>query len=62
MKVEVNTETKIKLVKNFFDNTSAYLKNNVVIRLRKLILKNSLEEIKNIQVLDLGCGDGFLLA
>ena len=47
-------------VKEFFDDTERYLRDNVVIGIRVKYLKALLGHLKGKKVLDIGCGDGSL--
>jgi 2-polyprenyl-3-methyl-5-hydroxy-6-metoxy-1,4-benzoquinol methylase len=49
---------KEDVVKLYFDNTEVYLKNNISILTRSLIVKDLLGKVDNCTILDLGSGDG----
>jgi ubiquinone/menaquinone biosynthesis C-methylase UbiE len=46
--------------KIYFDNTDIYLRLNPVIKLRKKIIQEILVDQKNMQIIDIGCGNGEL--
>jgi cyclopropane fatty-acyl-phospholipid synthase-like methyltransferase len=51
---------KTKKVKEYFDNTDSYIKENPIIQLRKKIINELLGDIKDKQIIDIGCGNGEL--
>ena len=52
--------TRSLRVKNFFDETDNYLKNNIGIELRSKLIKKELPDLKDKIILDIGCGNGDL--
>jgi ubiquinone/menaquinone biosynthesis C-methylase UbiE len=52
--------SRTQKVKEFFNETDKYLKNNLVISLRADLIKSNLPEILNKRILDIGCGNGDL--
>ena len=53
-------QTKIQKVKDYFNETDNYLKNNLLIALRSRLIKKNLPDLKNKRILDIGCGNGEL--
>lgn len=47
-------------VKEYFDNTDDYIKANPIISIRKRIIKEIVSDLKNKQIIDIGCGNGEL--
>lgn len=53
-------QIRTQKVKDFFNETDNYLKNNLVIALRSRLIKKNLPDLKNKSILDIGCGNGDL--
>jgi 2-polyprenyl-3-methyl-5-hydroxy-6-metoxy-1,4-benzoquinol methylase len=53
-------QSKIQRVKEYFNETDNYLKNNLLIALRSRLIKENLPYLKNKSILDIGCGNGEL--
>ncbi len=52
--------SKSEKSKVFFDNPKNYLKSNVIIYLRKIIISEILGKISKKKIIDIGCGNGEL--
>jgi cyclopropane fatty-acyl-phospholipid synthase-like methyltransferase len=46
--------------KEFFNNTDNYIRSNVIISFRKLLVKKLLGNFKDKEIIDIGCGNGEL--
>lgn len=53
-------QTRTQIVKDHFNETDNYLKNNLVIILRSKLIKENLPALNNKDILDIGCGNGDL--
>ena len=53
-------QTRTQKVKEYFKETDNYIKNNLVIVLRTILIKRNLPDLKNKSILDIGCGNGEL--
>jgi ubiquinone/menaquinone biosynthesis C-methylase UbiE len=53
-------QTRTQKVKDHFNITDNYLKNNLVVALRSKLLIENLPELKNQNIIDIGCGNGDL--
>jgi 2-polyprenyl-3-methyl-5-hydroxy-6-metoxy-1,4-benzoquinol methylase len=53
-------QTRTQKIKDYFNETNNYIKNNLVIALRANLIKKSLPDLNNKCILDIGCGNGDL--
>lgn len=51
-------QAKFQHVKKHFDNTECYIDDNLVIGMRGNLIRENLPDLKNMEILDIGCGNG----
>jgi ubiquinone/menaquinone biosynthesis C-methylase UbiE len=54
----IKRQSRTTVVRHFFDQTQRYLGNNVNIEIRQRVVMEMVGNIRNVNILDLGCGNG----